>query len=85
MGIAAYIVAQLQGRGQDRVASLLDSSGFFDAIASDPFSRLEWLRAVEQAPRVKDDFYTVLSTRDVSAEVAHLTREDPRLARCFIE
>jgi len=85
VGIAAYIVAQLQGQGQDRVASLLDRSGFFDAIASDPFSRAEWLRAVEQAPRVKDDFYTVLSTRDVSAEVARLMRDDPRLARCFIE
>lgn len=85
VGMASYIVAQLQGQGQDRVSSLLDTSGFFDTIASDPFSRSEWLRAIEQAPCVKDDFYTVLSTRDVSAEVARIIGDDPRLARCFVD
>jgi glycerol-1-phosphate dehydrogenase [NAD(P)+] len=85
VGIATYVVAQLQGQGVERVASLLDRSGFFDTIASDPFSRTEWLRAVEHAPRIKDDFYTVLSTRDVALEVAQLMRDDPRLAPCFIE
>jgi glycerol-1-phosphate dehydrogenase [NAD(P)+] len=85
VGIAAYIVAHLQGQGVDRIQALLDRSGFFDAIASDPFSRTEWLRAIEQAPRVKDDFHTVLSTRDVSSQVASLMRDDPRLARCFVD
>jgi glycerol-1-phosphate dehydrogenase [NAD(P)+] len=85
VGVAAYLVAQLQGQGADRVGSLLERSGFFDVIAGDPFSRSEWLRAVEQAPRIKDDFYTVLSTRDMSTAVAALTRDDPRLARCFID
>ena len=85
VGIAAYIAAHLQGQGVDRVASLLEPSGFFDAIAADPFSRAEWLQAVEHAPQVKSDFYTVLSTRDVRGEVERLTRDDPRLARCFVD
>jgi glycerol-1-phosphate dehydrogenase [NAD(P)+] len=85
VGIGAYIVAHLQGQGQARVSSLLETSGFLDAVAGDPFSRAEWLAAIEQAPRVKDDFYTVLSTRDVSSEAERLMRDDPRLAPCFID
>jgi glycerol-1-phosphate dehydrogenase [NAD(P)+] len=84
VGIATYIAAHLQGQGVERVASLLGESGFFDCIAADPFSRAEWLRAVEHAPEIKADFYTVLSTRDVRGEVERLLTGDPHLARCFV-
>ena len=83
--MATYVAAQLQGQGVERVASLLDESGFFDCIAADPFSRAEWLRAVDYAPQVKSDFYTVLSTREVRGEVERLLRDDPRLSRCFVD
>jgi len=85
VGVATYVAAQLQGQGVERVASLLDESGFFDCIAGDPFSRAEWLRAVDYAPQVKSDFYTVLSTREVRGEVERLLRGDPRLSRCFVD
>ncbi|HTV21649.1 MAG TPA: iron-containing alcohol dehydrogenase family protein [Polyangiaceae bacterium] len=91
VGVATYIVSQLQaalpgaGQGHERVARLLDASGFFDAIAADPFSRAEWQRALELAPSIKQDFYTVLSTRDVRAEFARLLAEDGPLARCFVD
>ena len=32
---------------------LFDATGFWDAIAADPFSRAEWLQAVRAAPSVK--------------------------------
>ncbi len=35
------------------------------------------------APSIKNDFYTVLSARDVLPEVERLLADDPRLARCF--
>jgi glycerol-1-phosphate dehydrogenase [NAD(P)+] len=85
VGIATYVVAHLQGQGVERVATLLDAVGFFDAIASDPFSRAEWQRALTLAPQLKRDFYTVLSSRDVRPEVDALLRDDARLARCFID
>ena len=91
VGVATYVVSLLQaplrGQGQahERVAGLLDASGFFDAIAADPFSRAEWRRAIELAPSLKQDFYTILSARDVLGEFERLVVEDPRLARCFID
>jgi glycerol-1-phosphate dehydrogenase [NAD(P)+] len=77
-------VSRLQGGAYtDRIAALFDATGFWDAIAADPFDRAEWLAAVRAAPSIKENFYTVLSSRDVLPEVERLTADDPRLARCF--
>jgi glycerol-1-phosphate dehydrogenase [NAD(P)+] len=83
VGIATYIVSCLQGVNVDRIAALFDATQFWDAIAADPFSRSEWLEAVQAAPSMKCDYYTVLSSRDVLPEVERLLSDDPRLRRCF--
>lgn len=83
VGMASYIVSILQGASTDRIAELFDATGFWTAIAEDPFSRSEWLQAVRAAPSVKEGFYTVLSSRDVLPEVERILADDPRLKQCF--
>jgi glycerol-1-phosphate dehydrogenase [NAD(P)+] len=98
VGVATYLVSILQGEktgggsGEpaggspdqtEKIAALFDATGFWNAIADDPFSRDEWLTAVRVAPSIKEGYYTVLSSRDVLSEVEHLLARDPRLARCF--
>ena len=83
VGVAAYIVSILQKENTERIAGLFDATGFWDAIAADPFSRTEWLAAVQAAPSIKEGFYTVLSGRDVLPEVERMFSDDPNLARCF--
>jgi glycerol-1-phosphate dehydrogenase [NAD(P)+] len=83
VGIAAYIVSVLQGVNVERIAGLFDETGFWNAIAEDPFSRSEWLEAVRAAPSVKEGYYTVLSSRDVIQEVEKILTDDPHLRRCF--
>jgi len=85
VGVATYVVSRLQGQGTERIASVLDATGFWRGIASDPFSRREWLEAVRLAPSLKEDFYTVLSSRDCAPEVERLLLTDPRLTGCFVE
>jgi glycerol-1-phosphate dehydrogenase [NAD(P)+] len=85
VGIATYIVSILQGANTERIAALFDETGFWSAIADDPFSRAEWLDAVRTAPSIKEGFYTVLSSRDVLLEVERILVDDPRLQRCFRE
>jgi glycerol-1-phosphate dehydrogenase [NAD(P)+] len=58
-------------------------TGFWDAVAADPFSRSEWLQAIRAAPSVKEGHYTVLSSRDVLPEVEQILTHDPHLRRCF--
>ena len=83
VGVASYLVARLQGENADRIAELFEATGFWDAIASDPFSRAEWVTAVRLAPSIKEGFYTVLSSRDVLPEVERLFAQDSHLVRCL--
>jgi glycerol-1-phosphate dehydrogenase [NAD(P)+] len=83
VGVASYLVSVLQGGHTDQIADLFDATGFWGAVAADPFSRAEWLTAARAAPTIKDGFYTVLSSRDVMPEVETILTADPRLAPCF--
>jgi len=85
VGVATYIVSVLQGVNTDRIASLFDTTGFWNVIADDPFSRAEWLAAIQRAPSMKENYYTVLSTRNVLPEVERLLATDARLKPCFID
>jgi glycerol-1-phosphate dehydrogenase [NAD(P)+] len=84
VGVATYLVSLLQGHNSDVIADLFEKTGFWDAIADDPFIPSEWLEAVRRAPAVKENFFTVLSTRDVMPEVAAAIRDDPWLVKCFL-
>jgi glycerol-1-phosphate dehydrogenase [NAD(P)+] len=83
VGVASYIVSILQKENTDRIAGLFDATGFWNVIADDPFAKHQWLAAVRAAPTIKEGFYTVLSSRDVLAEVEQILNQDHRLKRCF--
>jgi glycerol-1-phosphate dehydrogenase [NAD(P)+] len=83
VGVATYLMSILQGENTERIASLFNTTGFWDVIASDPFLREEWLTAVRIAPSIKEGYYTVLSTRDVFPEVERLLATDSHLLRRF--
>ncbi len=84
VGTASYLVAHVQERTDpERIGRVLDETGFWDAVARDPFEREEWVEAIRVAPGVKQDFYTVLSRADARDRLVSLLDEDPRLAPCF--
>jgi glycerol-1-phosphate dehydrogenase [NAD(P)+] len=84
VGVATYISLHLQQGDVERLRALFTSTGFWDVVARAPFSRSEWLEATRRAPTVKDDFYTVLSSRDCLGEVEHLLSHDEHLRRCVV-
>jgi glycerol-1-phosphate dehydrogenase [NAD(P)+] len=83
VGVATYLVSLLQRQGTERIAHVLDYTGFWRAIECEPFSRAEWLAAVQRAPSIKEGYYTILSARDCLPEVQEILRTDARLAKCF--
>jgi glycerol-1-phosphate dehydrogenase [NAD(P)+] len=83
VGVATYLISLLQNQNSGRIAALFDATGFWQAIASDPFDRAEWLEAARIAPTMKSDFYTVLSSRDCLPEIETALRSDPNLRLCF--
>ena len=85
VGVASYLMSLLQHENTETIASIFDVTGFWDAVMADPFSRSEWCEAIERAPTIKADYYTVLSHPEALPEARRLLTEDPRLARCFNE
>lgn len=85
VGVASYIITRLQGRPSGMVEKLFRDTGFWDEIKRDPFSRSEWLEAVRLGPSIKDDYYTVLSSKDCVPEVQKLIDSDPVLRMCFCD
>lgn len=83
VGVATYIVSQLQKNQTECIARLFSDTGFWGIVRESPFSRSEWLEAVRLAPSVKTDFYTILSERDCYGEIVRIMDEDPHLRGCF--
>ena len=85
VGTATYLVAHLQERtDQDAIGRALEYTGFWSAVARDPFVRAEWIEAFGIAPAMKQDFYTVLSGGGRVDELVAVIDTDPRLAGCFV-
>jgi glycerol-1-phosphate dehydrogenase [NAD(P)+] len=84
VGVASYLVSLLQGLDITAVDQLFETTGFWQAVYDDPFSIHDWLNAIQLAPTIKPDFFTVLDTRDVMPEVKALVKTDTRLSRCFV-
>ncbi len=83
VGVATYLISRLQGKNSDTIARLFAQTGLWDAVRDDPFSKTEWREALRLAPSIKEDFYTVLSSRDCLPEAETLMDTDPYLAPCF--
>src|SRR5215472_6118230 len=83
-GTAAYLVSSLQGGSHhQRIGELFARTGFWESVRNQPFSKEEWRIAVERAPSVKQDFYTILSDRDAWPEFARMIAHDQALIGCF--
>ena len=83
VGLATYVVSRVQKNQSERIAHLSDEMGFWDQIKSEPFSLAEWKAALQLAPSIKDDFYTILSQEGATAKAETILETDPRLAGCF--
>jgi len=83
VGVATYLASLLQGQHSAHLRELFAITGFWEAVAADPFDRAEWLEAARRAPSIKENFYTVLSSRDCLPEIEAALADDPNLRGCF--
>ena len=82
VGVASYLVSLLQGQNSGVIDEIFERSGFWEAVAAAPFSRGEWTRAIDLAPTLKTDFYTILSARDQVRRAREILESDRRLRQC---
>lgn len=84
VGVATYLVSQLQQNRTERITALFDATGFWDEIRADPFTKVEWIAAFDGAPGIKSGFHTILSERDYTDELTRMIETDPKLSGLFV-
>jgi glycerol-1-phosphate dehydrogenase [NAD(P)+] len=84
VGVATYLISQLQKHRTSSIAVLLDATGFREAVRRDPFIKADWAAAFRAAPGMKPDFYTILSERDYTDDLRDIIETDPWLKGLFI-
>ena len=85
VGMATYLISHLHGTATDMISAVFTRTGFWDAIRADPFSRREWKLAIQQAPSMKNRFFTILSMRDWTEALMKIIEQDKVLQNCFVE
>ncbi len=84
VGIATYMISQIHNAHTTRIAELFHVTGFWNAVYADPFSRDEWLRAIDLAPSIKHNYYTILSEATARERLKRILLEDPLLIPAFM-
>lgn len=85
VGVSAYLCALLQENPNiDELKSILVSTGFFDFVKKDPFNKKEYMKALELAPAIKQDYYTILSEKDYLAKAEQFINNDELLKQVIV-
>lgn len=85
VGVASYLMSLVQQENSEIISALFDVTGFWKAVAADPFDLSEWREALRLAPTVKEGFFTILSNPEKIADAEALLTTDHRLSSCFSE
>ena len=82
VGVSTYLCGLLQNNPAiDKIRNFLLTSGFFEYVASDPLPKEQYIQALQQAPMVKKDYYTVLSEKDSFLKAVHLVETETILKK----
>lgn len=64
VGIATYLCSLLQNNHCKQVKEFLVRTGFVDFVSKNPINKTEFIKALEFAPSIKQNYYTILSEKD---------------------
>ena len=76
VGIATYLCSLLQNNRQQQVKDFLLKTGFFNFVAKEPIDKKEFIKALELAPAIKKNYYTILSEQDSFDKAVNFIEKD---------
>ena len=83
MGIATYIMANVQDHRAERMMKVFTRTGFFDYVKGLGLNKEEYRQAIEIAPTVKPNRYTYLHDEVYRQKALRLLDEDEMLQMIF--
>lgn len=86
VGVATYLCALLQNNPvKNGVREILEETGFFNEVRKSPFDKKEFIKALELAPSIKNDYYTILSEKSYLKKAVKLLETDKILKDLILE
>ncbi|MDP4087404.1 MAG: iron-containing alcohol dehydrogenase family protein [Bacillota bacterium] len=83
VGIATYIMANIQNHRAERMNKIFMRTGFFDYVKGLGLKKEEYRRAIEMAPRIKSNRYTFLHEESYRNSALQFLDEDDILHDIF--
>lgn len=85
VGVASYLCAMLQKNdATDNLRDILQQVGFFDFVAQNPLNKTEFKEALEIAPTIKSNYYTILSEKGIIKKATKLIERDDTLKKLIV-
>ena len=77
VGVATYLCALLQKNIHAQgIKTVFENTGFLTCVQNDPFEYNEFVRALQLAPSIKRDYYTILSEPDSFDKALEIIKTD---------
>ncbi|OEH92471.1 iron-containing alcohol dehydrogenase family protein [Bacillus solimangrovi] len=83
VGIATYIMANVQNHRAERMTKVFTRTGFFDYVKTLNLDKEEYRHAINVAPSIKPNRYTYLHDEVYQQKALQFLEEDPMLQEIF--
>lgn len=85
VGVATLLCALLQNSPHiEGLRDILTHTGFIDFVKKNPLSKEYFIKALEIAPKIKNNYYTVLSKEDSLTRAIDFISADPTLREIIV-
>lgn len=83
VGLTTYAISKIQNNRHEEIRTVLEECGFFEFVKKNPLHKGSLLQAVDMAPTIKDNFYTVLTEKENRDKLKSFIEEDQLLNSCL--
>ena len=80
-GVASYPISYLQEETFEVVKRIILESGFADFMEKNPLDKSDFIKAVQHAPEIKEDYYTILSEKHSIDKIIDFIQTDELMQR----
>ncbi len=84
VGVATYAISWLQEYKHDVIKKVFLDTGFIDFVAQKPLSKKDFFAAIDLAPSVKDNFYSILSEAGKIAKLKEFVQTDELMKKMVV-
>jgi glycerol-1-phosphate dehydrogenase [NAD(P)+] len=84
VGVASLAISFLQETTHQKVKQAILETGFYDFMKQNPLNKADFLKAINLAPSMKQNFYTILSEANNINRLQNFVEQDSLIAEMLV-